>query len=101
MKAVRTVVSVAAIVLAIGASARTFEVAAWRGETVAARVPDFAELAHGEYVLLSAKDGIEGAPAFNPESTSAKRWHLETETAPDGSATVSLNWRRGFSLQIR
>ena len=63
--------------------------------------PDFAELAHGEYVLLSAKDGIEGAPAFNPESASAKRWHLETETAPDGSATVSLNWRRGFSLQMR
>lgn len=31
--------------------ARTFEVAAWRGETVAARVPDFAELA-------SAPEGI-------------------------------------------
>ena len=27
-----------------GLQARTFEVAAWRGETVAARVPDFAEL---------------------------------------------------------
>ena len=36
--------SVVAAALALGASARTFEVVAWRGETVAARVPDFAEL---------------------------------------------------------
>ena len=38
---------VVAAVAAVGAfalEARTFEVAAWRGETVAARVPDFAEL---------------------------------------------------------
>ena len=37
--------------LSLCALARTFEVAAWRGETVAARVPDFAELG-------KAPDGI-------------------------------------------
>ena len=36
--------SVLAASAALGAFARTFEVAAWRGETVAARVPDFAEM---------------------------------------------------------
>ena len=34
----------AAAVSAFALQARTFEVSAWRGETVAARVPDFAEL---------------------------------------------------------
>ena len=45
------VLSAVAAVLAAVSSARTFEVAAWRGETVAAPVPDFAELA-------PAPDGI-------------------------------------------
>ena len=64
-------------------------------------VPNLAELAHGEYVLVSAKDGIEGSLSFSPEGLSAKRWHLETGTAEDGSATVSLNWRHGLSIQLR
>ena len=33
-----------AVSAAAGAFARSFEVSAWRGETVAARVPDFAEM---------------------------------------------------------
>ncbi|MBR2838409.1 MAG: DUF4091 domain-containing protein [Kiritimatiellae bacterium] len=44
MKA-KTAVSALAASLALAAAARTFEIAAWRGETVAALVPDFAELA--------------------------------------------------------
>ena len=47
----RNILTGAAAALALCASARTFEVAAWRGETVAARVPDFAELG-------DAPDGI-------------------------------------------
>ena len=43
MKA-KTAVSAFAAMFALCASARTFDVVAWRGETVAARVPDFAEL---------------------------------------------------------
>lgn len=39
----RTYVSVAAVICAFALHARTFEVAAWRGETVAARVPDSVE----------------------------------------------------------
>ena len=49
MKSKLVFAAVAAV--AMGASARTFEVSAWRGETVAALVPDFAELA-------PAPDGI-------------------------------------------
>ena len=63
--------------------------------------PDFDDLAHGEYVLVSAKDGIEGSLSFSPEGLSAKRWHLETGTAEDGSATILLNWRNGLSIQLR
>ena len=39
----RTCVSVAVLICAFALYARTFEVAAWRGETVAARVPDSVE----------------------------------------------------------
>ena len=44
MKINTFVVAAAAVVGVSALEARTFEVAAWRGETVAARVPDFAEL---------------------------------------------------------
>ena len=44
MKTNTFVVAAAAVAGAFALEARTFEVAAWRGETVAARVPDFAEL---------------------------------------------------------
>ena len=46
--------------------ARTFEVAAWRGETVAARVPDFAELGKapgGIKVRLGVLKSVKYAPA--------------------------------------
>ena len=47
----KTSLAFVAAALSLAAPARTFEVAAWRGETVAARIPDFAELS-------SAPDGI-------------------------------------------
>ena len=46
--------------------ARTFEVAAWRGETVAARVPDFAELGKapdGLTVRFGVLKSVKYAPA--------------------------------------
>ena len=44
MKNLSLVVAAVAAVGVFALEARTFEVTAWRGETVAARVPDFAEL---------------------------------------------------------
>ena len=61
-----------AIAVAVGAfalEARTFEIAAWHGETVAARVPDFAELGgvpDGIKVRFGVLDSVKYAPS--PES---------------------------------
>ena len=52
MKLKTLVVAAVAVAGAFALQARTFEVTAWRGETVAARVPDFAELG-------KAPDGIK------------------------------------------
>ena len=52
MRINQLVVVAVAVTGAFALKARTFEVAAWRGETVAARVPDFAELG-------KAPDGIK------------------------------------------
>ena len=52
MKLKTLVVAAVAVAGAFALQARTFEVTAWRGETVAARVPDFAELG-------TAPDGIK------------------------------------------
>ena len=52
MKVKTLVVAAVAVAGAFALQARTFEVTAWRGETVAARVPDFAELG-------KAPDGIK------------------------------------------
>ena len=52
MKLKTLVVAAVAVAGAFALQARTFELTAWRGETVAARVPDFAELG-------KAPDGIK------------------------------------------
>ena len=52
MKLKTLVVAAVAVAGAFALQARTFEVTAWRGETVAVRVPDFAELG-------KAPDGIK------------------------------------------
>ena len=65
----KAVVSVLASALALATSARTFEVVAWRGETVAARVPDYAELGpatNGFKVRYGVLKSVKYAP--EPES---------------------------------
>ena len=58
-----------------------------------------------KWTLVNADEGLIGysqaGSSFSPEGLSAKRWHLETGTAEDGSATISLNWRNGLSIQLR
>ena len=44
MPRMKGVFGLAVALMATVASARTFDVTAWRGETLAARVPDFCEL---------------------------------------------------------
>lgn len=66
MKINAFVVAAAAVVGAFALEARTFEVAAWRGETVAARVPDFAELGKapdGIKVRFGVLKSVKYAPA--------------------------------------
>ena len=65
----KAVVSVLASALALATSARTFEVVAWRGETEAARVPDYAELGpatNGFKVRYGVLKSVKYAP--EPES---------------------------------
>ncbi|MDD4018092.1 MAG: DUF4091 domain-containing protein [Kiritimatiellae bacterium] len=58
--------------MALGASARTFEVAAWRGETVAARVPDFAELGQAP-AGIGVRTGVLKSVKYAPEPESLQR----------------------------
>ena len=60
------VMAAATVAGAFALEARTFEVAAWRGETVAAQVPDFAELGKapdGIKVRLGVLKSVKYAPA--------------------------------------
>ena len=60
------IMAVAAAAGVFALEARTFEVAAWRGETVAARVPDFAEVGQapdGIKVRLGVLRSVKYAPA--------------------------------------
>ena len=58
--------------LAFAASARTFEVVAWRGETVAARVPDFAELAPAP-AGIGVRYGVMKSVKYAPSVESLQR----------------------------
>ena len=57
---------------ALAAQARTFEVVAWRGETVAARVPDFAELAPAP-AGLGVRYGVLKSVKYAPSVESLQR----------------------------
>lgn len=62
-----------AVALAVTvASARTFDVTVWRGETLAARVPDFCELGD-EPDGISIRRGVLKDVAYAPESDSLQR----------------------------
>ena len=68
----KAILVVVAAVLSVAASARTFEVAAWRGETVAALVPDFAELAPSP-AGVSVRYGVLRSVKFAPAPHSLLR----------------------------
>ena len=68
----RTAASAVIAALALGASARTFEVAAWRGETVAALGPDFAEL-DMSMDDISVRHGTLKLVRYAPEPNSLQR----------------------------
>ena len=61
------------VALAVGAQARTFEVAAWRGETVAARVPDFAELGGEPPAGVTVRYGVMKSVKYAPKKGSLQR----------------------------
>ncbi len=65
-------IAAAVAALAVGASARTFEVSAWRGETVAALVPDFAELAPAP-AGIGVRYGVMKLVKYAPEPGSLQR----------------------------
>jgi len=67
-----TAFSLIAAALALGASARSFEVVAWRGETVAALVPDYAELAPSTGGI-SVRYGVLKSVKYAPEPESLRR----------------------------
>ena len=70
----KAVVSVLASALALAASARTFEVAAWRGETVAARVPDYAELGPApDGAGMTVRVGVLKSVKYAPDPESMQR----------------------------
>ena len=72
---IRNMATVAFAAMAVAASARTFEVAAWRGETVAATVPDYAELAPAP-AGISVRYGVLKSVKYAPKPESMQR--LET-----------------------
>ena len=69
----KTVVSVLAAAFALCASARTFEVVAWRGETVAAHVPDFAELSDAAPGGIGVRYGVLKSVKYAPAPESLQR----------------------------
>lgn len=68
MKFISRIVCLIAVLFSFSASARTFEVRAWRGETVVARVPDFCELGaspEGIEVKVGHLELVKYAPVPN------------------------------------
>ena len=71
----KSVLAAALAVAAIGATARTFEVSAWRGETVAALVPDFAELAPAP-AGIGVRYGVLKSVKYAPKPHSLQRMEV-------------------------
>ena len=89
----------AAAVSAFALQARTFEVSAWRGETVAARVPDFAELGDapaGIGVRFGVLKPVKYAPAVESlqrlEVYDRVMWKTpRMRTLPNGPRVVEVS----------
>ena len=57
---------------------------------------DLSLLAHGDYALVEATDGIEGRPAFG----GTRGWHIDKINV-DGKETLALRWYLGTALILR
>ena len=80
MKINAFVVAAATAVGMFAGEARTFEVAAWRGETVAAQVPDFAELDKPPEGL-SVRFGVLKSVKYAPSAESLQRLEVYDRVA--------------------
>lgn len=85
----RMILAVGVLSMVFAGFARTFEVAAWRGETVAARVPDFAEIGkapEGFSVRYGVLKSVKYAPKVEDlqrlEVYDRVKWGLEGEEGP-------------------
>lgn len=88
------VVAATAVVGAFALEARTFEVAAWRGETVAARVPDFAELGNapdGLKVRFGVLRSVKYAPAVESLQRLEVYDRVEWEEDDEGPRVVEVS----------
>ena len=77
-------VAILTAVIAFSLEARTFEVTAWRGETVAARVPDFAELGKAPDGL-KVRFGVLKSVKYAPAVESLQRLEVYDRVAWDAS----------------
>ena len=80
--------------MVMGASARTFEITAWRGETVAALVPDYAELADAPKGI-DVRYGVLKSVKYAPEPHSVQRAEaydrVEWGSDDDGPRVVEVS----------
>ena len=84
----------AAVACAFALEARTFEVAAWRGETVAARVPDFAELGKapdGIKVRFGVLKSVKYAPAVESLQRLEVYDRVEWDEGDEGPRVVEVS----------
>lgn len=72
--------------LSLASAARTFEVAAWRGETAVALVPDFAELAPSASAEIKVRYGVLQSVKYAPTPYSLKRVEVYDRVTWNASA---------------
>ena len=105
MNKARIAVSVAAAALALGAAARTFEVAAWRGETTAALVPDFAFSDVAAPKDIPARFGVLRSVKYAPAAHSPERMEVfdrvEWNGDGDGPRVVEVSVPRDAKPGVR
>ena len=94
MKLKTLVVAAVAVAGAFALQARTFEVTAWRGETVAARVPDFAELGKapdGIKVRFGVLESVKYAPTVESLQRLEVYGRVKWNSDDDGPRVVEVS----------
>ena len=94
MKIKKLVVVTMTVTGAFALQARTFEVTAWRGETVAARVPDFAELGKapdGIKVRFGVLESVKYAPTAESLQRLEVYDRVEWNSDDDGPRVVEVS----------